>query len=207
MTAAVDTEAVAEAAEEVVDLSAFTEAVEEVSVEEAGNPKNDNVKAVRQAYTDLSRKGKAAAKKWLADEGQKAVESDDFARAKLLGRLRDNGTKVIAASTGESTRKGDDEKLVEVIKGLAIGYGVATARAAAGVATDWQERSAVTDEDVAAASAYADWIAGGQEGTEPTATDDQKAGARVSLGRGPKGQGRKPGPAKADVAEGENTGA
>ena len=202
MTAAVENETATAEVEEVVDLTEFKDAVEEVSVEEAGNPKNENVKALRQVYTDLSRKGKSAAKRWLADEGQKALEDEDYARAKLLGRLRDNGTKVIAASTGESTRKGDDEKLVEVIKGLAIGYGVATARAAGGVATDWDSRSAVSQEDIDAAAAYAAWIESGQEGAEPTATDDQKAGARVSLGRGPKGQGRKPGP-KAEVAEGE----
>ncbi len=180
------------------DIDAFENAVLEADINQVTDPKSASVRSVRQAYTDLSRKGKAAAKKWLDKQAEEALDNDDTESTRRFVLLAKNGTRVISANVGRPAVP-DSEKKKQNILQLQIGYALAAAAAnndpeLAG----WDQEVTATQEDITAAGNYAAWIEGGMEGDEPEATPAQKAGARVSLGRGPNGQGRKPKAADAE---------
>lgn len=190
-----------EAVEETVDLSNFQAAVAAATtdVDALNETGNKDVHAVRRAYTDLGRKGKAAAKAWLVDQSTEAVMEDRSADAKKFMVLKQVGVKVLASSGGGTSNANKTaEKLLDGIKTLQIAYSLAISIAQNSTSpelADWENKIGVTEDDIAAARTYAEWIEN-PVGDEPDVSDLQKQGARVSLGRGPKGQGRKPGSGK-----------
>ncbi|AKL88268.1 hypothetical protein GMA3_91 [Gordonia phage GMA3] len=143
----------------------------------------------------------------LANNPERATELVDIAkRAAAYNSVKDFGLKPLAAqSTGErATRKPADPALAvgKNIAQVQLAYAVAMASVPTNV--DPARITEITGELVTEAAQtealeYRAWIYGGMEGAEPEASDVAKAAARISLGRGPKGQGRKP--KTADVPE------
>lgn len=190
--------------EETVDLTDFNAALDAVDPESAKDSKNELVKTVRRAYTALSRLGKTEARNQVKDDAQKAVMDGHLEKAQKLFLIQNTGLKVLAATTAKP--KDNTTKSAERVLGIQLAYSLAYTAAQADETVDdakFAELVSQTDADRAESEArarvYVDWLKGGQEGDEPEASAVEKAGARLSLGRGPGGQGRKPASASANA--------
>lgn len=205
MTAPVDettateaTEAVAVEPTEVVDLTAFEEAVLEV-VEDPENVSEEATLAARTAYQALGRNGKTAARKHVETAAVDAVMAGNLPEAQTLHRLKDEILKPIPADTkprAPRKPKNPTEGVVAGIVAIQLGYALAVQAAmnTENIDANWQEQVSVlaTGEAQERAGAYVAWLLAKQEGVEPEVSELEKAAARVALGRAPKGQGRKP---------------
>ena len=205
MTAAVveNETATTEAVEEdntPADYSAFEAVVGNISLADAGNPESDSVKAAQEVYGELDAKSKRAARKWLKDTGEKFMLNDEFEKSKLFILVRKYAAVAPAGSGGTgSSRKTPEQKLIENFRAIHLGYQV--------VATLVQNTPGIdftaiqpAEVDITPALTYREWLESGAEGDEPEVDTELKKAARISLGRGPNGQGRKPG-SKAKTAE------
>lgn len=206
MTAVIEDTATAAATEtaetaerEPVDYSAFEAAVAGIDVDTASDEDSDAIKAARQAYTDLNGPSKRAAKKWLKSASEEAVLGNDFAEAKRLIHLNSNAARNVGGTKSPSvSRKSPATRAVENFKTIHLAYQLAGKRL---VDLGIDPAESTPDTDVTPAHAYVDYIENGTEDTpEPDIDNMLKRAARVSLGRGPGGQGRKPG-AKNKAAE------
>lgn len=209
MTAVIENETVnaetqADEPEEVIDYSAFTAAYAGVTVEQVEDDDSDTVKSLREVYNTLGPKSKRAVKRLLKDEAEKCVmERNDFAEAKRLMLINNNAAKSTSVASGNATRsrKTPEEKALETFKVLHYAYQLVFTRLQdAGINVTENTPEAT---DLSGAQAYASWLENGQEGDEPELDNDLKRAARVSIGRGPAGQGRKPGKTKAEDTEAE----
>ena len=197
MTAVVDptvTEATATTATEApVDLSKFNDAVSNAISD--GAPSDDEIKAVRRVYGELEpRKGKSAARAKLDDDIKESIENSNVVSAQALFKIKD---AIVKSGGLKGTRtaapKNPTEAHVSNVLAIQLGYSLAYSNVADGVDANWVDQVKSTPELEADAQKYRAWLSGGQEGTEPEVSDAAKAGARISLGKAPKGQGRKPG--------------
>ena len=176
-----------------VELSKFNDVVSDAIAD--GTPSEEGIKAVRVAYGKLEpRKGKTLARQALDDDIRKAIENGNLIEAQGLFALKDAVLKG-ALKTG-ATRTAKPRNVtashVERILGIQLGYSLAFTHAPEGVDADWKDQVKNTPELEKQASEYRAWLESGQEGDEPNVPAVAAAGARISLGRGPKGQGRKP---------------
>jgi hypothetical protein len=191
--AAVETEKVET---EVVDLSAFKDAVENV-ISDPADVSEEDTKAAQHEYRELSRKGKAGARSYVEDQTANAVLAGNLGQAQALlalaDALRNSGTKTSGPSAPRKPKNPTDS-YVEHVAQIQLAYSLSVLNAPENLDEDWKERvQAKCDADAQTrAQAYRAFVEAKQEGDEPEATESEKAGARISLGRAPKGQGRKP---------------
>jgi hypothetical protein len=196
--AEVDTTAVADGntvveTETPVDLSKFNDAVSDAISD--GAPSKDDVKSVRQAYGELEpRRGKSAARARLDDDIREAVESGNVLGAQSLYALKDAIAKSGGLKGGRTAAapKNPTEAQVARVLAIQLGYALAFTIVPEGVDPDWKDQVKADSTLEAQAKEYRTWLENGQEGEEPSVPESAKAGARISLGRAPKGQGRKP---------------
>lgn len=175
-----------------IDYSAFEAAVAQISADDATNVDSPSMVEARRVYGDLTPKSKRAAKAWLKGLTEKTVINEDWNESKRLVLINNNAAKSTTVNTGTGTsRKSPTEKAIETFQTIHLAYQVAAQRLAAlGI----DPAKSVPDEvDVTPAVEYANWINNPESGDEPEVDNKFKRAARVSLGRGPGGQGRKPG--------------
>ncbi|URG17461.1 hypothetical protein Mbo2_091 [Rhodococcus phage Mbo2] len=180
------------------DLTEFKAVVELVSGATDETAKDATDKA-RTVYRDLGRKGMAAARSYLSDLGNKIVLEGDLDKAQKVIKLSQDILKPApsAKKGGSSANKAPKDPTAEHIDHVAaiqLGYSLSILEAPEGIAEDWRERAAAKADEEAQTQAqeYRRFLLNKQEGTEPNVPEFVKAGARISLGRAPKGQGRKP---------------
>ena len=168
------------------DIKAFKDAVAEVVNGGSGD-------AAVAAYADLEpRAGKSAGRAHLDDTTREVVLEGNLEAAQRLFALKD---ALSARPSGGSSiqRLTPTEAHIELVQGIQLGYALAVGHPGAGVDADWGDKLTQPDDElVKIAAEYREWLASGQMGQEPSATKVAKAAARISLGRGPKGQGRRP---------------
>lgn len=199
MTAVIENETIeateADKVDEVVDTSAFDAAIANVTLADAEDKDSAPMVAAREAYNSLNRKSKSAAKRSLKDKSSEYMLADDFDNAKLYLLLHTSAA--VAKPTpgaGTSTRKSPVDKASEVLRTIHIAYQLAALRVQElGVDDITSIVPAEDPEAIQSARVYTEWLENGQDGTEPDIDNELKRAARVSIGRGPGGQGRKPG--------------
>lgn len=182
-----------------VDLTSFEAAVEALLGAPEGTDPADLVFAVRREYHEHDRNGKTAARKFVEDRQITAIMNSDVAGAQTLIRLKDEMIKpmpVSGAPRAPKPPKNSTEDVVAQIASIRLAYSLAMLRANSNELLDagWNEQvdELATSESQDRSAAYAAWLEAKQEGEEPQANEVEKAAARISLGRAPKGQGRKP---------------
>lgn len=205
MTTAVDTattaaDETAQVATEVetpdFDLARFKDAVENVISDPSDISKEDINKA-RVEYRALSRKGMTAARNYVESEGTKAVMEGNLPQAQALIKLGQELKKAPSTAgqgKGSSTRPTDPtEAYLQDISVVQLAYSLVALNKPKEVAGDVDTRLAaiLTEDAQTQGLAYREWIENKFEGEEPEAPEFVKQAARVSLGRAPKGQGRK----------------
>lgn len=178
------------------DLSGFQDAVLNV-IADPTNVDPADVEKARAEYLKLDRKGKAAARAHVSEGSQTAVFNGNLPEAQALMRL--NQELVVPTQTKGKTGGAKPKDPTE-----AFALEQATAQLAYSL-TVLNKPEAVDDEALAAklgelvtedvqalADQYRTWVSNGSKGDEPELPEYAKAAARISLGRSPKGQGRKP---------------
>lgn len=190
-----------------VDLTKFNDAVSDAISD--GAPSADEIKNVRRVYGDLEpRKGKSAARNKLDEDVRDAIKASNVIQAQALLEIKDailkgGGLK----GTRTAAPKNPTEAHTSNVLAIQIGYSLAYSNVPEGVDPNWVDLVKATPELEQAAQSYRKWLSEGQEGTEPEVPEAAKAGARISLGKAPKGQGRKPGKDKATEASNPAAGA
>ncbi|AOE44604.1 hypothetical protein SEA_JUMBO_97 [Gordonia phage Jumbo] len=209
-----------------------TDFVKIVSDLVAANPANfanedtDEILVIREAFAKLSDKdARRQARTFIRDakltadkEMNDAVVTGDAAkivpaaqRAGAYATVIQHGFKVISAERGSVKNAADPvAAAAALVAQIQLAYAVALSDIPAGISVeDFQAKVAeiVTPDEQNAATQYRAFIENGQKGDEPNVSDLAKAAARVSLGRGPKGQGRKPKAAETAADKGAETAA
>ncbi|WKW85539.1 hypothetical protein SEA_REYNAULD_87 [Rhodococcus phage Reynauld] len=195
-------------------LSAFKDLIADAIVE-APDCSDEQKNSVYEEYVGLDRNAKTTARTFVESEIRDAVRERKFPEAQVLSDLRDgmvSAAKSAAASTPRKRNRNRTEETVATILPIQLGYSLAmiAAQEEAGLDPNWQEQIAAgaTPEAQERAQQYRNWLLNNQSGEEPEANEAEKAGARISLGRAAKGQGRrktakggKPAVSNDDVAE------
>lgn len=170
--------------------------------------KSDASLEIRRAYGALDKDAKRQARAIVRDakdteleDAGKAQATDPaaamahMARSFALLNVINNGFAALSSAAPKSA--GDPvEAAVALTAQIQLAYAVSMATAPAGVdSADYSARvsASLTENDQSDAIAYRNWIEAGQTGDEPNVSELAKSAARISLGRSPKGQGRKPG--------------
>lgn len=149
-----------------------------------------------EVYQNLSPRSKRAAKRALKDAAEKlmleAETPEDLQEARKLTQIYAFAarSKATPKSSGTSTRKTPEQKLIETYQAVYIAYQLLVKRSQAANI----DLTSVSPEgiELSPAEAYVNWIENGREGDEPEVDKLLARAARVSLGYGPGGQGRKP---------------
>lgn len=181
-----------------IDLTKFNDAVSDAISD--GAPSAEEIKNVRRVYGELEpRKGKSAARAKLDDDVRDAIQGSNITQAQALLAIKDAILKSGGLS-GKRTAapKNPTEAHTSNVLAIQIGYSLAYSNVPEGVDPNWIDLVKATPELEASAQSYRKWLSDGQEGDEPEVPEAAKAGARISLGKAPKGQGRKPGKDKAE---------
>lgn len=181
------------------DFEAAVEALLAAVAQDAAGDHSDELFAVRSEYHDFNRAGKNAARKIVEDRAHGAIMNSELAAAQALLSAKDEMLKPLPASgTPRAPRapKNATDDVVQAIAAIQLAYSLSMLKAhgSTELDADWQERISAnaTSDAQDRTAAYAAWLEAKQEGEEPAANDVEKAAARISLGRAPKGQGRKP---------------
>ncbi|USH45091.1 hypothetical protein SEA_CAMERICO_95 [Gordonia phage Camerico] len=176
--------------------------------EELKDKTTDTMVELRRLFGALDKDGKRQARAIvrdakdteLATAGEKQA-TDPAAAMAHMGRsfallnVINNGFSALAPAGSPKTAADPVAAAVALTAQIQLAYAVSMAEAPAGIsAEDYQARvsASLSENDQAHAQSYRAWLENGQTGTEPEVSDLAKAAARISLGRGPKGQGRKP---------------
>jgi len=191
-TAAAET---TEAPEEVVDLREFNDAVTNAISD--GDPGKEELRAVRRVYGTLeARKGKYAARAQVDEDIRSAIQSGNLRDAQALYIVKDALTKggLSSGGGGSKSAKNPVEAHLTTMASIGVAWSLVQANGPAGAdPADLQTRAQalITTDTISQAQEYVNWLNSDQEGDEPDVPEVAKAAARVSLGRAPKGQGRK----------------
>lgn len=185
-----DTEAVLDISDFVAGLDTFVSADDNADLHSLGT-------VVREKYRALDRAEKTLARRTVDTRATTAIYAGDILVAQRLVRIKDELVKPAKTTRVRVAPKNHTDAVVSEILAIQLGYSLAVARASADtdLDADWQQKIAAlaTGEAQVRATEYAAWLDGKREGDEPEGvTEVEKSAARISLGRGPKGQGRKP---------------
>lgn len=170
---------------------------DEIANEEA----NEDVAAAILYYRSLDAGSRTTARRYLENDAKQKVLEGKFAEGRSILLLADRIKKPVTRKRVRSstpTRKPRNRtgEVATHIAAIQLGYSLAMldAHNDQTLDPDWQDRIAehATAEAQERAAQYALWLKGGQKGEEPEISEVEKAAARISLGRAPKGAGRKP---------------
>lgn len=182
-----------------VDTTAFEVAVETLLEVPAGADNTAQIFEVRREYHEFDRNGKTVARKLVEERATTAIMNSDINGAQVLIRLKDEMIKPMPVSgtpRAPKAPKNSSDDMIAQIASITLAYSLAFGEAKSNPAMDPDFEAKVAELATADAqqrsAAYATWLKNKQEGEEPEASEVEKAAARVSLGRAPKGQGRKP---------------
>lgn len=182
-----------------VDTTAFEVAVETLLEVAPGADNSAEIFEVRREYHEFDRNGKTVARKLVEERATTAIMNSDIHGAQVLIRLKDEMIKPMPVSgtpRAPKAPKNSSDDVIAQIAAITLAYSLAFGDAKNNPAMDADFEAKVAELATADAqqrsAAYATWLKNKQEGDEPQISEIEKAAARISLGRAPKGQGRKP---------------
>lgn len=176
-----------------LDLAVFNDAVTNAISDRS--PTEADIAAVRAAYQALEpRKGKLAARNAIKDDIRNAIANRDIELAQALVAVEDGMSKAVGRPSAGVSPKNATAAHIERVVSIQLGYSLAYTNVPAHVASDWADSVKIDAELERQSQEYRRWLETGQKNDqpEPNVPEVAKMGARISLGRGPKGQGRKP---------------
>lgn len=179
------------------DLTEFQEAAAAVLAADA-DAVADATNTARKAYRETGRKGMAAIRAYLSDESNRVILVEgDLDKAQKLIKLSQDILKPAPSKKKDQVQKTPKDitaDYIEHVAAIQLGYSLSILEAPAALAEGWKEQVQVKADETAQEQArtYRIFLENKQEGEEPDVPEFVKAGARISLGRAPKGQGRKP---------------
>ena len=215
--------------EGVAEFMSTVRAMIDADVSVFADKDNDETVAVRRLFGALDKDGKRQVRGFIRDEiatllaeqGDISAQlaSDPSLATELVAvaqksagwnSLKDHGLRALSAPTTSAPRKVVDPlvAIAENVAQIQLAYALAISDLPEGIDADALNAKVaelVTEDSQAQAAEYRAFIENGQDGTEPEFSQTVKAAARISLGRGPKGQGRKPGKGKTTEIQTDET--